>query len=178
MLGDKIRKIRSDKNMSLRELADKTGLTPSFLSQVERDLAEPSITSLRKIAEAMGVPIFYFLLEGNEPSPVVRKHERKVLRMPKSHLSYELLSPDLDKTMEVWMARLEPGAVSCDTPLSHPGEECIVVLQGAMEIQIGDETYFLGEGDSIYYFAAIPHKLTSVGEKELVFISAVTPPMF
>ncbi|HHW06036.1 MAG TPA: helix-turn-helix domain-containing protein [Clostridia bacterium] len=178
MLGQKIRKKRMEKNMSLKELAEKTDLTASFLSQVERDLAEPSITSLRKIADALEVPIFYFLLDNGSTSPVVRKNERKILKFPESHLVYELLSPDLNKQMEVMMARLEVGAVSCDEPLSHPGEECIYVLQGKMEISIGDEVYVLEEGDSIYYFAAIPHKIVSVGEEDLIFISAITPPRF
>ncbi|KKM11041.1 MerR family transcriptional regulator [Clostridiales bacterium PH28_bin88] len=178
MLGDTIRRIRAEKNLSLRDLAEKTELTPSFLSQVERDLAEPSITSLRKIADALGVPIFYFLMDNEKPSPVVRKNERKALKMPESHLLYELLSPDLNRSMEVWMGKLDPGAVSCDIPLSHPGEECIVVLEGSMEIQLGEDTYILENGDSIYYFGAVPHKLKSVGEKQLVFISCITPPMF
>lgn len=178
MLGQKIRKKRLEKNMSLKELAEKTDLTASFLSQVERDLAEPSITSLRKIAEALEVPIFYFLLDNGDTSPVVKKNERKVLKFPESHLVYELLTPNLNGQMEMMMARLEEGGVSCDEPSSHPGEECIYVLQGKMEITVGDEVYRLEEGDSIYYYAAIPHKIVNVGDEELVFISAITPPRF
>ncbi|GFN22259.1 MAG: cupin domain-containing protein [Thermoanaerobacteraceae bacterium] len=178
MLGKKIRQIRRDRGMSLKDVAEKTGLTSSFLSQVERDLADPSITSLRKIAEALEVPIFYFLLNHEDHSPVVRRDKRKVLKFPQSHLTYELLSPDLNRKMEIMMARLEAGAVSCDEPLSHPGEECIVVLQGCMEIEIGGEVYRLEEGDSIYYYAAVPHKLWNPGDKELVFLSAMTPPLF
>ncbi|WP_406676808.1 cupin domain-containing protein [Neomoorella carbonis] len=178
MLGEKIRNLRRERGMSLKDVAEKTGLTSSFLSQVERDLADPSITSLRKIAEALDIPIFYFLLNHEDHSPVVRKDQRKVLRFPRSHLTYELLSPDLNRKMEVMMGRLEPGAASCDEPLAHPGEECIVVLEGIMEIDIGGEVYRLEAGDSIYYYASIPHKLWSAGNKDLVFISAITPPQF
>jgi len=53
-----------------------------------------------------------------------------------------------------------------------------VVLRGKMEITVGDETYVLNRGDSIYFYCAIPHRITSVGEKDLVFISAITPPQF
>ena len=164
--------------MSLRSLAGMVSLTPSFLSQVERGLAEPSITSLRKVAEALDVPIFYFLLDTQEFSPVVRRGDRRVLNFPQSHLTYELLSPDLNRNLEVFMARLEPGATTCEEPLSHRGEECTVVLEGEMEIRVGTEVYRLNEGDSIYYFGTIPHKITSVGEKDLVFVSAITPPAF
>ncbi len=76
------------------------------------------------------------------------------------------------------MARLEPGAVTCDEPLTHPGEENIVVLQGSMKIQVGEEVYFLEEGDSIYYFSSIPHKIWSTGKEDLIFVSAITPPAF
>lgn len=178
MLGEKIRKKRIEKNMSLKELAEKIDLTASFLSQVERELAEPSITSLRKIAEALDVPIFYFLLDDEQHSPVVRKNQRKVLRFPQSHLTYELLSPDLNRQMEVLIGRLDPGAASGEADSTHPGEECILVLEGKMDIKIGEETYTLEEGDSIYYFASIPHFLYNSGDKPLVFLSVITPPRF
>lgn len=178
MLGEKIRRKRMEKNLSLKDLAASTDLTASFLSQVERDLAEPSITSLRKIADALEVPIFYFLLDNGNTSPVVRRGERKILKFPDTHVVFELLSPDLNRQMEIVMGRLEVGAASCDEPLSHPGEEFIYVIQGKMEITIGEETYVLDESDSIYYFAAIPHKIVSVGDEELVFLSAITPPQF
>ena len=177
-LGQKIRQKRQEKEMSLTDLAEKIGRTPSFLSQIERGLAEPSITSLRKISDALNVPIFYFLLDTNEHNPVVRRNERKVLNFPDSQLTFELISPDLNRKMEIMHARLEPGATTCDEPLTHPGEECMLVLEGKMKVEIGEEEYLLDPGDSIYYFAMIPHKLTSVGEEDLVWISCMTPPAF
>ncbi|KUO77272.1 MAG: MerR family transcriptional regulator [Desulfosporosinus sp. BRH_c37] len=178
MLGDKIRTKRMEKQLTLKDLAKRTGVTQGFLSQVERGLTDPSITSLRRIAHALDVPIFYFLMEEDESSPVVRKNERKVLKFPDSHLTFELLSPDLNRSLEMMMARLEPGAVTCDVPLTHPGEENILVLQGQMKIQIGDDLQILEEGDSIYYYSGIPHKIWSIGTEDLVFISAITPPAF
>lgn len=178
MLGEKIRNKRVDKKLTLKELAGRTGLTQGFLSQVERGITDPSITSLRRIAHALDVPIFYFLMDEAKSNPVVRKNERQVLKFPDSHLTFELLSPDLNRSIEMMMARLEPGAVTCEEPLTHPGEENILVVQGRMKIQIGDDVYLLDEGDSIYYFSSIPHKIWSVGEVELIFISAITPPAF
>jgi len=178
LLGQRIRAKRKERGKSLSQLSALTGLTASFLSQVERDVTEPSITSLRKIAKTLDVPIFYFLLDTEEYSPVVRAENRKVLRFPHSHLMFELLTPDLNRQMEMMMATLEPNTSTCEEPLGHPGEECTVVLQGEMEIQIGEEVFRLKKGDSIYYYCAIPHKITSVGEEGLVFISAITPPSF
>lgn len=178
MLGEKIRCKRLEKKLTLKEMADRVDLTQGFLSQVERGLAEPSITSLRRIAHTLDVPIFYFLMDEEKSNPVVKRKERRVLKFPSSHLTFELLSPDLNRNIEMMMARLEPGAVTCDEPLSHPGEENIVVMQGRMKIQVGEDVYYLEEGDSIYYFSSIPHKIWSTGEEDLVFISAITPPAF
>lgn len=178
MLGDKIRKKRQERGLSLSQLAGKINRTPSYLSQIERDLAEPSITSLRQIAESLEVPMFYFLLDERRDGPLVKKEERKTLRFPDSHQIYELLSPDLNHKIEMIQARLKPGATTCDRPLSHPGEECILVLQGEMQIELGEEEYFLQEGDTLYYYSAIPHRIKSCGDEDLVFVSAITPPVF
>lgn len=178
MLGQKIRKKRSEKNYSLKELSNKIGLTASFLSQIERELAEPSISSLRKIADALDVPIFYFLIDEQKSSPVVRKNERKSLKLPESHLTYELLTPDVSRAMEVFIARIEPNSEMGEEDSIHPGEECILVMQGQMEIIVGEETYQLEEGDSIYYFASLPHSISNIGDDVLVFLSAITPPRF
>lgn len=178
MIGAKIREKRKELKMSLKELAEKTELTPGFLSQIERDLAEPSITSLRKISEALGVAVFYFLLDDLQKNPVVRKGEGQILKFPNSHLTYELLSPDLNRQMEMFKAELEPGAFTCEEPLSHPGEEVTHVCQGKMLIQIGEEEYTIEAGDTIYYFSSIPHKITSIGKENLIFISTITPPEF
>ncbi len=177
-LGAKIRKMRLSQSLSLAKLADKIGKTSSYLSQVERGLAEPSITALREIAKALEVPIFFFLVENESHNAVVRKEERKVLKFPGSHLTFELISPDLKHEMEIIQARLEPGAATLDTPLSHNGEECTLVLEGKMRMEIGEEVYVLDPGDSVYYKASIPHKLISIGDTDLIFISAITPPNF
>lgn len=177
-LGSKLRKMRKTQNMSLAQLAEKIGKTSSYLSQVERGLAEPSITALREISQALDVPMFYFLVENEKHNAVVRKEERKELSFPKSKSKVELISPDLNHQMEMIQVSLEPGESTVDVPLSHQGEECTLVLEGKMEILIGEDKYELEPGDSIYYIASIPHRIVSVGEQELVFVSAITPPNF
>jgi len=177
-LGGKIRANRLEKNMSIKELAKRTGLTSGFISQVERNQTEPSITSLRKLSQALDVAVFHFFIEDKNNKTVVRKDQRQKLQFPNSHLVYELLSPDLNRQMEMFYARLESGAATCDEPLSHNGEEVIYVLKGQMEIQIGDERHDLQAGDSIYYFANIPHRIVNTGDKDLEFVSTITPPRF
>jgi len=177
-LGNKIRKLRISKGINLTAFAKKIGKTPSYLSQVERGMASPSIMALRGISKALNVPMFYFLIDDKKQSIIVRKNERRVLQFPKSHLTYELLSPDVSRQIEMIRTQIEVGASSCSEPISHEGEECTLVMEGKMKIQIGDEFFTLEEGDSIYYFANIPHKITSIGEKALIIISAFTSTNF
>ena len=174
-LGNRIRKLRISKGVNLTAFAKKIGKTPSYLSQVERGMASPSIMALREIAKALNVPMFYFLIDDKKQSVIVRKNERRVLKFPKSHLTYELLSPDVSHQIQMIRTRIEVGASSCSKPLSHEGEECTLVMEGKMEIKIGDEIFLLGEGDSIYYLASIPHKITSIGKEALIIISAINP---
>jgi transcriptional regulator with XRE-family HTH domain len=178
-LGKRIRARRKQMKLTIAQIAERTGLTVSFLSQVERGKTGISIGSLRAISEVLEVPIFHFLLEEEGSlGMVVRKNERKKLRLPDSHLTYELLVPDLNRSLEFWMGRLEPGAASSDAPKSHPSEECLLVLEGVMEIEIGTQTHVLYPGDSICYDGRIPHRAINRHDRELVFISAVTPPVF
>lgn len=177
-IGNRIRKMRQSKDLSLTQLADEVGKTSSHLSQIERGLAESSITTLREIAKALDVPMLYFLDDHNKHNTVVRKEERKTLKFAKSHITVDLLSPGLNHQMEMIEASLEPGASTCEPPLPHQGEECTVVIKGKMKIQVGEESYILEEGDSVYYTASIPHKITNIGDGEMVFISAITPPNF
>jgi Mannose-6-phosphate isomerase len=88
------------------------------------------------------------------------------------------LSPDLTRTIEMMVGKVQPGGVTCEEPLSHFGEENLVVTQGKMKIQVGEDFYLLEEGDSIYYQSSIPHKIWNEGAEELIFVSAITPPAF
>ncbi|SDL22498.1 helix-turn-helix domain-containing protein [Halarsenatibacter silvermanii] len=177
-LGARIREMRQSQDMSLSELADEIGKTSSYLSQVERGLAEPSITALREIAKALGVPIFYFLVDDRDKNAVIRKDERKKISYPSSDSQVELISPDLNRQMELVEIRLQPGEATVENPLPHRGEECTLVMEGRMYIEIGEKDFELEPGDSIYYVASVPHKIVNVGEEELVLISAITPPNF
>lgn len=177
-LGQRIKIRRKAMNMSLRELADQVDLTASFLSQVERDLASPSIESLRKISQALEVPIFYFLVEPDDASPVVRRNQRRKITLPGTHLTYELLTPDLNRKMEVIMVELQPGEDYTATPLRHHTEECLYVLQGQLQICLGEDLYHLSSGDSVYFDGPMLRSIAARGDETLRFINIITPPVF
>jgi transcriptional regulator with XRE-family HTH domain len=177
-LGHRLRARRQELHLSLRELAERVGLTASFLSQIERNLASPSIESLRRISDALEVPVFHFLVEPDTKSPVVRHDRRVQLKLPGSNLAYQLLNPDLNRKMEVFLAEREPGQEKITIPLRQQTEEFIYVLQGQLEIQLGNDVYLLDPGDSTYFDGTLLRRLGARGDKTLRFISVITPPVF
>ena len=179
MIGKRINTRRQELGLSLRNLAQHTDLTASYLSQVERDMTDPSIKSIRKIADALKVPIMHFLEEKTEsPNPVIRKGERKKLNLPSSHVVYELLTPDLDRKMEMFVCRLQPDETNIAAPLRSPTEECLLVLSGCICIELKGSVYELFEGDSIYFEGQKLTKIYAKGKEESVFVSAITPAVF
>ncbi|MGM0438258.1 MAG: helix-turn-helix domain-containing protein [Bacillota bacterium] len=175
-MGNKIRKLRKDSSLSLAELSQKINKTSSYLSQIERGLAEPSLNALRQIAEALDTPIFYFLVDEKDYNTVVRKEERKKMEIPGSNLDIELISASRNRQIEMIEAKLGVGKETKREKNTYEGEECILVKNGELKIEIGKEKYNLKEGDSIYFLSSLPHKITNIGEEKLVFISAITPP--
>jgi transcriptional regulator with XRE-family HTH domain len=177
-LGERIKQRRAELKLSLRDLAEQSNLTASYLSQVERNISMPSIESLRKISGALDIPMFYFFLEPDPPSPVVRRTERRKLIIPNTNVTYELLTPSLNHKMEVILVQAEPG--NGDVPLIPQinTEECIFVLEGNLEIEVSDEIYQLESGDAIYFEGVLLKRLTPIGDSIARYLSIVTPPIF
>ena len=183
MLGKKIREIRMSKGLKLAELAEKTGLSTSYISLLERDLTSPSISSLRKIAEALEIPLFHFLIEENKSSVLIRKGERKKLALPNSNIIHEYVTPlpmgnQVKPKQEIIYTELESGTWSSDEPMSHRADECLLVLEGEIEVQVGMEAYTLSEGDSLYIEEMLPHRYYTLSKTKAKLISALVPPNF
>jgi quercetin dioxygenase-like cupin family protein/DNA-binding XRE family transcriptional regulator len=175
-MGARIRKRRLQLDMTLRDLAQASGLTKSFVSQIERDRNSPSIATCayRRPRRTQ----FYFFQAEPTASPVVRLSERRVVTFQKTGVEYEFLTPDLQRNIEMLEMRLKPGQHTGSGPLSHDGEECAVVVEGVAEIELAGTTYRLEAGDSIYIGARQPHRSYNPGKKTAVIISAITPPAF
>ncbi|MCS6825452.1 MAG: XRE family transcriptional regulator [Caldilinea sp.] len=180
--GSRIRARRKELGLSLEELAQRTGLTASFLSLVERDMSNPSLESLRHIAEALGVPPFYFSQEA-EPAPltlqnpVVRADQRIKITFPPGDVTSELLVPNLRNRLEVFITHVKPSAGNIARPPPLETEECLFVLKGKVRVVLNEQEYVLSEGDSIYIHGRLLREISSV-EEGTIFLSAITPPIF
>ena len=177
MVGKRIKQRRSEIKISLRTLAKEVDLTASFLSQVERDLTEPSLRSLRRIARALNVSMLYFLEEENT-QPLVRRNRHKRLHLKDERVAYEVLTPDIKRRMDMIVVELHPSEENIAYPLAHPTEECILVLEGKLLVQLGNTEFILETGDSIYFEGPRLKKLKAAGEEQAVFVSAITPAVF
>jgi len=177
-IGQKIRQVRKARDLTLRALAQKVGLTQGAISQIERDRANPSIGALKAIADALGITMGS-LFDSPAPSAgvVVHPTERKILS-PRRGITYQLLTPDLNGRIEFILSEYAVGATTGDLRYAHAGEECGLVLQGRLEVHVGEVKHVLKPGDSIRFDCSEPHRLTNVGRGRLRCIWAVSPPSF
>ncbi len=166
-VGEKLKALREQKGFSLKDLADLTGFSTALLSQMENHLVSPSLGTMIKLAKALEVKVGDFLGETEgEPFAIVRKDERKTVSRfaskegVKYGYSYESLGFEKkNRHMEPFIVTLEPATVKTSKTSAHDGEEFIFVLEGAMEVVLGNHTDVLYPGDSIYYDSSIPHRV-------------------
>jgi transcriptional regulator with XRE-family HTH domain len=177
MLGAKIREYRNIQKLSLRELGESTGLTAAFLSQVENDLTSPSISSLQKIAVALHVPMFAFLDGDVQTEEVVHEDSRKKLNFPEHDLSYEMLTQSTQHKIGAFLIHLKAGDTNKTQKLYSPTEEIMYVIQGEMEIWLGERRHFLKKGDSVFYEGAQLKGFSAIGTDDLIVLCAITPPV-
>ena len=178
LIGQRLKKRRTELNLSLRALASQTDLTAAFLSQVERGVSNPSLNTLRRIADCMKVPMLYFLAERPNPSPVVRVQERSQIELDDSAVTYEMLSPDLSGSFVTIQGFLKPGNENIVRPLSIDTEEMVLVLNGRLLVGIGNEEFTLDSGDCITFQGKELKKMICGSEKAVRWISVITPPVF
>lgn len=178
MLGKGIRTQRLLRGLTQAQLAHMAGLSTSLISQFETGKKSPSIDSLRRIANSLGVPMFRFLAEADSLEMVVRADQRKTLSFPKSALIYQSLMPEVESPLEMLLFSLEPEGTSGDKPFSHPADECLFVMSGTLEVEVEGEKYTLGTGDSIYIPNGHRHMVRNIGTDKVVAIFAISPPMF
>ncbi len=179
-LGVSIRHARQRRRLTIQQVAETSGLSISFISQVERDLVSPSVNSLQKISRALGMQIGGFFEDKDhkgKASRVVRAHERPRLIYPGRTEEEYLLTPVRSKKLQILYYRLRPGATSGETPYSHDSEEeCGIVLRGSLEVTVAGENHTLNAGDTITFESTLPHAWRNKSQEECEALWVVTPP--
>lgn len=167
-MGDRIKRIRETKSLTLEDVASRTGFGPDYLAKIEANDFSPPLGVLIKLGKALDMKLGYFISGGEtRPYTVVRADDRtKVSRRAASTdkaygYTFQSLAPNkTDRHMEPFMVTLEPTE---NVELSsHEGQEFIFVMDGTMEAILDQDKILLGPGDSIYYDSNIPHLVRCV----------------
>jgi transcriptional regulator with XRE-family HTH domain len=183
-LGAVIRARRKKAGLTLEAVAKKADFSISYLSQIERNLLTPSVSTLKRVADVLNIPAgqLMFTGEGRDSTTalvsVVRKKERKRLSFPGSKIHYELITPDMRRRASMLWVTAPPGSESGTTTFAHDGEDGVLVLKGELQIEIASVWHTLKAGDSIYFNAGLPHRWRNIGSVSADAIWLSTPPSF
>ena len=183
-VAEKIKELRTQKSLSLVELAERTGFSSALLSQVENYLISPPLGMLIKIAKALGVEIcdFFSCESGEHLYQVVRANEgKRVVRVAskqgiKYGYAYESLAVNLrQRHMEPFLVMLEPATIRDRHAYSHEGEEFLFVLEGSVEIILDKKKESLEPGDCVYFHSIIPHCVQCCDETGAKLLAVIFP---
>lgn len=168
LVGNRIRELRSKRNLTLQSLADRTGLSSSMLSLVERGKTSPSIGTLVAIASALGVHMTDLFDDDNvkETQPVVRFEDQHVY-VTGEGVQRRVVRTDDTHGIELVMNEYEPKTGSGGEPVHHEGHELGLVLEGNLTVEVNGMLYELKPGDSISYDSNLPHKIVNKGKRHV-----------
>jgi transcriptional regulator with XRE-family HTH domain len=174
-LGSQLKALRTRHELSLRELAARSGLSATLLSQVERGVTEPSLSTLRRLAGVFGESVAS-LFDSSPPSVwISRPGSRSILAGPHGLIGYERLTPG-NGQLEVLRAVLPPGAATSTELWAHPSTECAYVVAGTLTVQIGDSAHQVPAGESITFDSTQPHLYRNATDSPVEYLVSVTPP--
>jgi transcriptional regulator with XRE-family HTH domain len=169
VLGERIRHRRLARKISLKNLAESSGISIGLLSQIERGLSSPSLRVLAALANALQLGLADLFGDETSPPPqddkiVVRAEERKKLTFWRTGISKELLTPQAENsTLDVFIVVLEPGGTSGSQLYSHEGVEAGTVLEGGIGINVEGKEYRLQAGDSFRFTSTRQHSFWNPG---------------
>ncbi|MEL7646577.1 MAG: XRE family transcriptional regulator [Sedimentibacter sp.] len=177
MDGNKVRKLRKYNDMTIDALSEKSGFTSSYISQVERNLIEPSLSALTKICKVFNVSPYYFLDEEGNVT-VTRKEERQKLTIPENNQELEFLIPignGRNNRFSVYKSFLEPGKWESENFSIIDFDKCVIILKGRLIVNFADYNEIIEEGDSIYICSDVPHKLFNPSEETTQYMCITSP---
>jgi transcriptional regulator with XRE-family HTH domain len=179
-LGADLRALRKARGLTLVEMAEELGRSVGWLSQVERDKSDPSISDLRAIAKCLGVPMSmlfgHMSVPAEEQGYVVRSAARRPMGSTEEGLIEELLSPDLTADFEMVHSTFRPHS-SMQVPADRPTQEVAYMVSGRLELQIGERRFSVGPGDSFRIRGEV-YRWENPYDEPAVAIWVIAPPVY
>lgn len=185
-IGEKIRKLREVRDLSVEELAEQCQCNPEVISQLETGHLVPSLAPLLKIARGLGVRLGTFLDDDPHSGAIITRtgHHESSVRFSGlgtsnlSTLDFFSLAPNKkDRHMEPFLVDIHPTVAEDCMLSSHEGEEFIYVLSGQIEVTYGKDIHILSADDSIYYDSVVPHEVRAAGETPARILAVIYTPM-
>ena len=184
-IQQRIREYRKERGLTLRQLAERAGCTPSYISQLEKGLTVPSLSMVGRLAAALNITVidlFSQLSNGEESNWHLRKADRKIIDYPDGKVSSQLLVTRISrKKMEPLVSSIEPGGTSDDAEkMHHPvgTEEFVLVLKGEIDFTINGKEIHLCEGDTLSFDGTLPHRWVNNGNQTAEVLFVFSPPVW
>lgn len=176
-LGKKIRDMRFRRGLTVQQLAEASGLSKGFISQVENDRTSPSLATLRDLARALDTSVAYLVVE-DDPAPHVFRDRDHRAPNGDGAARIEVLSAQPRRNLEMLLATIPPGGGTATDRGYHAGEECVLCLEGRVQVINGEHRVVLEAGDCCHYDGRTPHTVENAGESPARVVIALTPASF
>ena len=173
-VGSKIAHLRKERGFSILDLANETGFSPEFLEEIEAEKALPSVSALIRISKALSIDSGSLLAE--EAQEISESRRERFIRRTQEY-SYQVLTPGAEtKHMKAFLVTIDPMQDHKMVDYSHEGEEFIYVLNGKIEVLVGENPNILKKGEAIHFNSGIVHKLRNLGKEPAKLIVVIYTP--
>ena len=179
-VGARLRMVRDRFGLSQRELAKRAGVTNGTISLIEQNRVRPSVSSLKKVLEGLPMSLTeFFTFDADPQPPRVFYDAAELPNLGTNQIKFLLVgTAHAHRDIAILKEAYEPGADTGPDMITHEGQEGGVVIKGAIEITVGQETRVLGPGDAYYFDSKLPHRFRNVGDEICEVVSASSPPTF
>jgi transcriptional regulator with XRE-family HTH domain len=176
-VGVRLKAIRTARGMSQRELAAGSGVTNGMISMIEQNKHSPSVATLNRLTDALGLSFAEFFSLDLPPEHQIFYDKNGLVQLTEGKVTFRVVAGEKrSKALQILHEVYEPGGDTGEEMLTHRGEEGGIVVEGEIELTVGDEKRVLGPGDAYYFESTTPHRFRNAGKRRTVIISACTPP--
>lgn len=170
-VGRQLKEMRGERGLSLRALAELCDLSPNTISLIERGASSPSVSTLSRLAMALGVPITFFFTDRVEKQEVIVTRARERARSGSSSVVLESIGFGLEQqACDPFMVTMEAGASSGNKVMVHSGHELVFCLEGELDYEISGEHHRLLPGDALLFHSDLPHRWQNASDLPVKFL--------
>lgn len=179
-VGLRVKDLRKQKDISIRELSRRAGVSATQISEIERNISSPTVPTLLKIISGLGAAAsIFFDTKIKKSVSIVRKNERQEFIDRKNSVFIQSLSNGIVNTnLKIILSHPTPGITNISGGYKHDGEEFIYVIKGKIQVTLDDRKYILNEGDSIHFQGEFNHTIKNITDHEIEILVVISPPNY